>query len=70
MDEERSGSGGSVVSAARVRVSAAGVRVGPPRSADGAAEPKVQAFHEDGAIRMIEVVCTCGERVRIRCDYT
>jgi hypothetical protein len=72
MDEERSGSGGAVVSAARVRVSGGAVRVGPPRATgvDGAPEPKVQVFHENDVIRTIQVVCACGERICIRCDYT
>jgi hypothetical protein len=69
MDEGRSGSGGVVVSAARVRVSGEGVRIGPPRPAEGVPEPKVQVFHEDDVIRMIQVVCTCGERICIRCEY-
>jgi hypothetical protein len=60
--------GGSVVPAARVRVSGEAVRVGPARPA-GAPEPKVQVFHEGDAVRVIQVVCTCGERICIRCDY-
>jgi hypothetical protein len=70
MDEGRAGPGGAVVSAARVRVAVESVRIGPPRQADGAPEPKVQVFHENDVIRMIQVVCTCGERICIRCDYT
>ena len=35
----------------------------------GGPEPKIQVFHEDDAIRMIQVVCTCGERICIRCEY-
>jgi hypothetical protein len=70
MDDGRAGSAGAVVSAARLRASAGAVRVGPPRPAETGPEPKVQVFHEDDVVRMIQVVCTCGERIRIRCDYT
>jgi hypothetical protein len=58
-----------VVPAARVRVSGEVVRVGPPRAAD-VPEPKIRVFHDNAVVQMIEVVCTCGERIRIRCDYT
>jgi hypothetical protein len=68
MDDGRSGAGGLVVPASRVRVSAEAVRVGPARPAD-TPEPKVQVVHEGDAIRMIQVTCTCGERICIRCEY-
>jgi hypothetical protein len=68
MDDGRSSSGGLVVPAARVRVSAEAVRVGPARTPEGP-EPKVQVVHEGDAIRVIQVVCTCGERICIRCEY-
>ncbi|MBN9118995.1 MAG: hypothetical protein J0I06_07515 [Planctomycetes bacterium] len=68
MDEGPSAAGGLVVPAARVRVSGEAVRIGPARPV-GAPEPKIQVFHENDAIRMIQVVCTCGERICIRCEY-
>jgi hypothetical protein len=74
MDGERpdaAGADGPVVTADRVTVSAEVVRIGAPRAADDApGEPKVQLVREDGVIRAIDVTCTCGERVRIRCDYS
>lgn len=72
MDEGRAGSGSAIVPAARVRVSGEAVRVGPPRPAapERGPEPKVQVFREDDVIRMIEVVCSCGEHICIRCEYT
>lgn len=69
MDEGRPASGSLVVSGARVRVSAEAVRVGPPRPVDTGPEPKVQVIHEGDVIREIRVVCTCGERICIRCEY-
>jgi hypothetical protein len=68
MDEGPPAAGSLVVPAARVRVSGEAVRIGPPRPVGGP-EPKIQVFHEDDAIRMIQVVCTCGERICIRCEY-
>lgn len=68
MDENVPAAGGLVVPAARVRVSGGAVRIGPPRPT-GAPEPKVQVFHEDDAVRVIQIVCTCGERICIRCEY-
>lgn len=68
MDDAPAASGGLVVPGARVRVSGEAVRIGPPRPA-GTPEPKVQVFHEGDAVRVIQIVCTCGERICIRCDY-
>lgn len=68
MDEGPPAAGSLVVPAARVRVSGEAVRIGPPRPV-GTPEPKIQVFHENDAIRMIQVVCTCGERICIRCEY-
>jgi hypothetical protein len=70
MDDGRTATGGAVVSAARVRVSGDAVRVGPPRPATGTPEPQVQVLHEDDTIRTIQVLCTCGARICIRCEYT
>lgn len=70
MDERKSGAGGGVVPAARVKVSSEGVRIGPPRSADAGTEPKVQLVHEGDVVRAIQITCTCGEQIIIRCDYT
>ena len=66
MDDGRPG--GLVVAGARVRVSGEAVRVGPVRAADEPA-PKVQVVRDGDVIQTIQVVCTCGERICIRCDY-
>lgn len=70
MDEGRSGAGGLVVPANRVRVIESGVRIGDPKGADRHGEPKVQLVREDGVIRAIEITCSCGELIRIKCDYS
>lgn len=60
----------SVVTAACVRVTESSVRVGAPVGQPTHGEPKVQLIREDGAVRAIEVTCGCGEKIRIRCDYS
>ena len=68
MDDGRPVAGSLVVSGARVRLSGEAVRIGPARPAD-ANEPQIQVVREGDAIQTIQVVCTCGERICIRCEY-
>ncbi|QJW94395.1 hypothetical protein [Frigoriglobus tundricola] len=68
MDDGLSGAGSLVVSGARVRVSGEAVRVGPVRAPDEPA-PKIEVVRNGDAIQTIQIVCTCGERICIRCDY-
>jgi hypothetical protein len=69
MEATRPGAGGTVVPADRVKVAADAVPIGAPRRAEARGEPKVQLVREDGTIRAIDVLCPCGEWIRIRCDY-
>jgi hypothetical protein len=43
--------------------------VGKPRPATEQAEPKVEVIRDGNLVRAVEVVCPCGERIRIRFDY-
>ena len=70
MDEGQTGSTGLVVPADRVRVSDEAVPIGAPSPGGSRGEPKIQLVREGGVIRAIEVVCSCGELIRIRCDYS
>lgn len=63
------GPGAIVVSAERVKISGDSIRIGLPRLGERHGEPKVQLVREDGVIRAIDVTCSCGEKIRIRCDY-
>ena len=55
----------------RVIVSGESVRVGAPvHSLGHGAEPKIQLIREEGVIRAIDVTCSCGEKIRIRCEYS
>lgn len=70
MDAARPGAGGAVVSADRVKVTHEVVPIGAPRLGEARGEPKIQLVREDGVIRAIDVLCPCGERIRIRCEYS
>ncbi|AWM37377.1 hypothetical protein [Gemmata obscuriglobus] len=69
MDEGPAGGGGPVVRAARVRVTGEPVRIGAPAPTGGGHEPTVRVVREGDLIQALEVTCTCGERIRIRCEY-
>lgn len=69
MDEGPTASGSPVVRAARVRVSEEAVRIGGPAKPDAPAEPTVRIVREGDVIQALEVTCSCGERIRIRCEY-
>ena len=69
MNSLKSGSGSVVIPAARVKIADESVLIGRPRAKDGKGEPKVQLVREDGVIRAIDVTCTCGSCVRIKCEY-
>jgi hypothetical protein len=70
MNELTSASGVTVIPAARVRVSRESVPIGGPRPAEPRGEPKVHLVRDGGVIRAIEVICACGELIRIRCEYS
>lgn len=59
----------AILSSDEVRVGTESVRVGAPRPGGVRNEPTIQLVREDGVIRAIDVVCSCGERIRVRCDY-
>jgi hypothetical protein len=60
----------SVVTASRVRVMEDPVRVGAPSVTLAHGEPKIQLIREDGVVRAIDITCGCGEKIRVRCDYS
>ncbi len=43
--------------------------VGRPRPAGDKPEPKIEVIREGNLVRAVEVVCPCGERIRVRLDY-
>lgn len=72
MYEEQSGPGSHIVPAECVRISDEPVQIGAPlrERGESSGEPKIQLVREGGVIRAIEVICACGELIRIRCDYS
>jgi hypothetical protein len=51
-----------------VRLSDETAHVAVPRR--GVAEPKVELIRSGDKILAIDVTCSCGQRIRLRCDYT
>jgi hypothetical protein len=51
-----------------VRVTSEAARVGVPRLG-GAADPHLEFVRQGDVIQAIDITCTCGHRIRIRCLY-
>ncbi|WP_020468442.1 hypothetical protein [Zavarzinella formosa] len=60
----------AVVQGGNIRVADESAVVGRPRP-QGAIKPesKVELIREGGQIRGVEVICGCGERIRLRFDF-
>jgi hypothetical protein len=52
----------------RVRLSRGLTRVGVPGH-ESAAEPQIILVREGDTVKAIEVVCTCGQRIRLNCLF-
>lgn len=59
----------SVIPNQRVVVVSAPVQIAPPRQS-AAENADVRVQREGDLVRTIEVVCTCGEHIRLVCDYS
>lgn len=57
----------AVVPGRCVRLSGETARVVIPRPAGG--EPHIELVREGNLIKAIDVTCTCGQRIRLRCVY-
>jgi hypothetical protein len=58
----------AVIPARAVR--AVGIKAPPAdRSEPVAGGPRVELVREGGVVRAIDVVCACGERLRVVCEY-
>jgi hypothetical protein len=58
----------SVVPGRCVQVSGETARVGVPGAAN-LSEPRVELIRQGDVIQAIDVTCTCGKRIRLRCVY-
>jgi hypothetical protein len=56
-----------VVPGSCVRVTGETTRVAIPGSSP--TEPQVEVIRQGDVIQAIDVVCTCGQRIRLRCVY-
>ena len=59
----------AVVVGRHVHYSDESAPVGKPRPFSDKREPTVELIREGILIRAVEIVCTCGERIRLRFDY-
>jgi len=74
MDEVRTAQmpSAAVVPGNRVQAATEAIRIGP-----GSAKPagknhkaaRVELIRENDVVRAFEVICSCGERIIVRCDY-
>ncbi len=51
----------------RVRVGAERARISPPGL--DAHEPQIILIRDGDAVKAIEVICTCGKRIRMNCVF-
>lgn len=56
-----------LVAATSVRVSDVPARVGPPESPP--ARPTVELVRNGGVVQAIDIVCPCGQHLRLHCLY-
>lgn len=61
--------GQRVVPAGRVRDSGVRVKLSIPGHEAAAAEPVLEVIREGGVVRAIDILCSCGRRIRVVCDY-
>lgn len=57
----------SVLHAPEIRVEASASQVAVP--VGGVHEPRVELVRDGDVVSAIDVHCTCGERIRILCEY-
>jgi hypothetical protein len=59
----------AVVVGDHVHVGSEPMMVGKRRPETTKPEPKVEVIREGNLIRAVDVLCTCGEKIRLRFDY-
>ncbi len=59
----------AVINAAHVHLGDEPARINLPHSGHPKGEPRIELIRDGDIIRAIEVICSCGERIRLRCDY-
>ena len=56
-----------VIAASSVRVSDVPARVGPPEQVP--AQPTISLVRNGGVVQAIDIVCPCGQHMRLHCLY-
>ncbi len=59
---------GAVVRGTCVRVSSDSARVGVPGQ-EPAAEPRIEVLRSGEVIQAIDIICSCGQHIRLHCRY-
>jgi hypothetical protein len=59
-----------VVPGRHVRVSGEAARVGAPNLCTPAGQPQLEMIRDGDILRAIDVICSCGKRIRMRCVYS
>jgi hypothetical protein len=62
--------GRSVIPGRLVRVSGEPAFVGARAVTDEPGQPRVEMIRDGDILRAIDVVCSCGKRIRLRCVYS
>jgi hypothetical protein len=57
-----------VVPAAQVSIAELPVRVGAPGVAQPG-EPRIELIRKGDVIQAIDITCSCGKRIRLKCEY-
>jgi hypothetical protein len=59
----------AVLSSNSVKFRTDSVRIGAGIHSHESSNPKVEIIRDGDTIIAIEVICSCGERIRLLCDY-
>ena len=67
-DDSTAADATTIVHSGCVKLSGEAVRVGAP-SAQPKSPPRIELVREDGVVRAIDILCGCGEKIRVICEY-
>jgi hypothetical protein len=60
---------GAVVPVKKVRLTDQKEKIGIPINGAVRVEPAIEEIKENGIVRAINITCSCGERLRLVCEY-
>ncbi|MCR9119594.1 MAG: hypothetical protein NXI22_21890 [bacterium] len=53
----------------RIRVDARSMHLGVPPMG-GCPDPNIEVVTKDGVVAAIEITCSCGQQIKLVCDYS